>query len=280
MDLWYTERHKLGFGLTCHVTRTLANEETPFQKLAMVDTCAFGRMLLLDEVVQTSVFDEFVYHEMITHPALCTHPGPKRVLVIGGGDGGTVREILRHPSVVSVELCEIDRRVVEVCTEHLKETSCRLADPRVTLVYDDGIEYVKRSKGKYDCVIIDSPDPVGPAAGLFAAEFYRSVFESLTEDGVFTAQTESPFIDGDLIRRVARDVAAVFPICGFYTVSIPTYPTGMWSFTMGSKRYNPVRDARKTDALGDCRYYTYDLHKAMFAAVPKFARSLLPESYI
>ena len=144
-----------------------------------------------------------------------------------------MREILRHPSVESVELCEIDRRVVEVCTEHLKETSCRLADPRVNLVFEDGIEYVKRFKSTYDCIIVDSPDPVGPATGLFSADFYRSVFESLTEDGVFTAQTESPFTDEGLIRRVTRDVAAVFPIGGFYIGNIPTYPAGMWGFTMG-----------------------------------------------
>jgi spermidine synthase len=280
MDLWFTEKHKLGFGLTCSVKRTLVNERTPYQTLTVLDTCAFGNMLLLDGVVQTTVFDEFVYHEMIAHPALCTHPEPKRALVVGGGDGGTVREVLRHPSVESVELCEIDRRVVEVCTEHLKETSCGLTDPRVTVVYEDGIEYVKRFKSTYDCIIVDSPDPVGPATGLFSADFYRSVFESLTEDGVFTAQTESPFTDEGLIRRVTRDVAAVFPIGGFYIANIPTYPAGMWGFTMGSKRYHPERDVRKSDALSDCRYYTYELHKAMFAAVPKFARSLLPESFV
>lgn len=280
MDLWFTEKHKLGFGLTCSVKRTLVNERTPYQTLTVLDTCAFGNMLLLDGVVQTTVFDEFVYHEMIAHPALCTHPEPKRALVVGGGDGGTVREVLRHPSVESVELCEIDRRVVEVCTEHLKETSCGLTDPRVTVVYEDGIEYVKRFKAKYHCVIVDSPDPVGPATGLFAADFYRGVHESLTDDGVFATQTESPFTDGDLIRKVTRDFAAVFPICGFYTACVPTYPTGLWSFMMGSKRYHPVRNARRSEALSDCRYYTYDLHRAMFAAVPKLARDLLPESFI
>lgn len=280
MDLWYTERHKLGFGLTCRVKRTLVDEQTQFQKLAIIDTQAFGRMLVLDGVVQTTVSDEFVYHEMITHPALCTHPEPKRVLVIGGGDGGTVREVLRHPSVESVELCEIDRRVVEACSEHLGETSCRLTDPRVTVLHEDGIEYVQHAGSRYDCVIVDSPDPVGPATGLFAADFYRSAFEALADDGVFVAQTESPFVDAELIRRVTRDIASVFPICGYYVASIPTYPTGTWSFTMGSKRYHPQRDARKSDALSGCRYYSHDLHTAMFGATPLFARELLPGSFI
>lgn len=280
MDLWFTEKHRLGFGLTCKVKRTLVDEQTPFQKLTLIDTETFGKMLLLDGLVMTTVFDEFVYHEMISHPALCTHPNPKRVLIIGGGDGGAVREVLRHPSVESVELCEIDRRVVEVCVEHLPETSCRLNDPRVTVVYADGIEYVRGSRSKYDCILIDSTDPVGPAEGLFAADFYRSVYSALTDDGVFAAQIESPLVESQLIRRVTGDIAAVFPVCGYYTASIPTYPSGMWSFAMGSRRYHPVQDAREVPELADCRYFSHGVQKAMFAAVPKFARQLLPDSFV
>jgi len=280
MDLWFTEKHQLGFGVTYKVKRTLVDEETPFQKLAILDTQPFGKMLLLDGLVMTTVADEFVYHEMITHPALCTHRAPKRVLVIGGGDGGTVREVLRHPTVESVELCEIDRRVVEICREYLQETSCRLDDPRVSIVYADGIEYVKNASSKYDCIIVDSTDPIGPAVGLFGEEFYRSVYNALTDDGVLAAQTESPIADPELVRRVTRNIGSVFPICGLYLAAIPTYPSGLWSFTIGSKRYHPVTDAREVPQLQGCRYYHHGMHRAMFASLPKFVRQLLPNDFI
>jgi len=280
MGLWYTEKHRLGFGITYKIKRTLADEQTEFQKLELVDTEAFGRMLLLDGLVMTTVFDEFIYHEMITHPPLCTHPNPRRVLVIGGGDGGTVREVLRHPSVESVELCEIDRRVVEVCREYLPEPSCGLRDPRVSIVYADGIEYVKNAEAKYDCIIVDSTDPIGPAVGLFSLDFYKSIYRALTDDGVFSAQTESPLAEPDFVRKVTHEIGSVFPVCGLYTAAIQTYPGALWSFTIGSKRCHPVNDAREVPELKGCRHYHYGLHRAMFDAVPKFARELLPDSFV
>lgn len=266
--------------MTYKVLRTLVDEETEFQKLAILETDAFGKMLLLDGLVMTTVFDEFVYHEMITHPSLCTHPNPKRVLVIGGGDGGTVREVLRHSSVQSVELCEIDRRVVEVCQQHFQETSCGLSDPRVSIVYADGIEYVKNATTKYDCIFVDSTDPIGPAVGLFSVDFYRSVYDALTDDGIFAAQTESPLVEADLVRRVTHDIGSVFPVCGLYLAAVPTYPSGLWSFTIGSKLHHPVRDARDVAELDGCRYYRHGMHRTMFESVPRFVRKLVPDNFV
>lgn len=273
LEFWFNERMK-NLSIGYRTTRTVHTEKTEFQEMAVIDTVQFGRMLVLDGAVQTTVKDEFVYHEMITHVAMNTHPNPKNVLVVGGGDGGTVREVLKHPSVKSVHLCEIDRRVVEVCKQYLPETSHKLDDPRVTVMIADGIKHVKESKGKYDVILVDSPDPVGPAEGLFAYDFYQGIYDALTEEGVFVAQTESPFLNQDLISRVYADISRVFPVTRLYLASVPTYPIGLWSFTIGSKKHDPLSvDESRIRAEG-CRYYTPELHKACFV-LPAFVRELI-----
>jgi spermidine synthase len=189
LELWYTEFQTPGVGITCKTTKTYHVEKTEFQDMALIETEQFGRMLVLDGTVQTTIEDEFVYHEMITHIPLFTHKNPKRVLVIGGGDGGAIREILKHPSIEKAVLCEIDGRVVEVCKEYLPEISCALGDKRADVQIADGIRYVQEHKNEFDIILVDSTDPVGPAVGLFAVDFYRAIHESLKEDGIFVAQT-------------------------------------------------------------------------------------------
>ena len=274
MELWFTERQTPNVGITCKTDKSLHYEQTDFQEMAIADTLQFGRMLILDGTVQTTVGDEFVYHEMITHVGLFTHPKPKNVLIIGGGDGGTVREVLKHESVESVELVEIDPRVVAVCRQYLPELSCKLDDARVTVVCTDGIEYVRKAKARYDVILVDSPDPVGPAVGLFAQEFYRNIHEALREDGLFVAQTESPWYNDDVIRRIWPYISGVFPICRMFLAAIPTYPSGLWSFTCGSKVHDPL--ALDISGLPDMqtRYYTPELHRSAFS-LPKFVRDLL-----
>src|SRR5690625_3349175 len=159
MELWFTEKQTPAVGLTCKIERTLVEERTPFQHLAILETEQFGRMLVLDGMVQTTELDEFVYHEMLAHVALSTHPRPERVAIIGGGDGGTVREVLRHPSVKEAVLVEIDGRVVEACREHLPSISGALDDPRVRVVVADGVRHVRDAKGEYDVILIDSTEP-------------------------------------------------------------------------------------------------------------------------
>ncbi len=274
MELWYTEKQTPNLGITCKVTKTFAREKTDFQDLAVIDTVQFGRMLVLDGMVQTTILDEFVYHEMITHVPLFTHPNPKKVAVVGGGDGGAIREILKHPSVEKVYLIEIDGRVVENSKEFLPEISCALSDPRCEVLIQDGIEFIANHKNEFDVIMVDSTEPVGPAVGLFAQEFYRSIHECLKEDGIFVAQTESPFFNQDLIKRVFPSIGEVFPVTRYYLASIPTYPSGLWSFTLGSKKYDPLQTPKERFIDFPTKYYTPDMHKAAFI-LPRFVQALL-----
>jgi spermidine synthase len=274
MELWYTEYQTPDVGITCKTTRTLHTEKTQYQEMALIETKQFGRMLVLDGTVQTTIEDEFVYHEMITHIPLFTHANPKRTLVIGGGDGGAIREILKHPSIEKAVLVEIDGRVVEVSKKYLPEISCALEDKRVEVNIADGIKYVQEHRKEFDVILVDSTDPVGPAVGLFAVDFYKSIYEALNDDGIFVAQTESPFFHKDLIRNVFKDVKSVFPIARLYTCAIPTYPSGYWSFTMGSKKYDPLKTDISRIPEIDTKYYCPEIHKAVFA-LPRFAAELV-----
>ncbi|MCL0107731.1 polyamine aminopropyltransferase, partial [Peptococcaceae bacterium] len=215
--------------LSLQALDVLHTEKTEYQHLAIVDTMPFGRVLFLDGIIQTTVKDEFVYHEMITHPALNTHGNPKNVLVIGGGDGGAIREILKYPTVEKATLVEIDEKVVKYSKKYLPEISFALDDPKVEVRFEDGIKHVAGHKGVYDVITVDSPDPIGPAVGLFARDFYQNVFEALTDDGIFVAQTESPWFNRDLIARVYKDISSIFPITRLMLAYIPSYPGGMWS---------------------------------------------------
>lgn len=274
MDLWFTELQTPGMKISCKTTKALYNEKSEFQEIGIIETEQFGRMLVLDDIIQTNIEDEFVYHEMITHIPLFTHKNPKKALVIGGGDGGAIREILKHPSIEKAVLVEIDGKVVEACKKFLPEISCGLSDERAEVVIDDGIKYIKEHKNEFDVISVDSTDPIGPAVGLFAADFYKAIYEALKDDGIFVAQTESPFFNKDLIQRVNKDIRSIFPITRMYTGYIPTYPGGLWSFTMGSKKYDPLEvDETQIPEL-DTKYFTPQLYKAAFV-LPKFAQDLI-----
>jgi len=273
-DLWITEQQTEDLRISFRVKKTIHEETTAYQELSVVDTYAYGRLLMLDNCVMTTLKDEFVYHEMISLVALNTHPNPENVLVIGGGDGGSIREVIKHPRVKKATLVEIDARVIEASRQYLPEIAVALQDPDVRVIIDDGIKHVQESKNKYDVILIDSTDPVGPAVGLFAPEFYKNVYEALREDGIMVAQTESPFLGQELIKRIHGDLKNIYPIVRLYLANIPTYPTGLWSFTLASKRYDPlnvnpeeIRDTRT-------RYYNKEIHFASFV-LPNFAAEIL-----
>ncbi|AGT33768.1 spermidine synthase [Geobacillus genomosp. 3] len=274
MELWFTEKQTEHFGITARITRTLHTEQTPFQKLDMVETAEFGNMLILDGMVMTTQKDEFVYHEMVAHVPLFTHPKPENVLVVGGGDGGVIREVLKHPSVKKATLVEIDGKVIEYSKKYLPEIAGKLDDPRVEVKVDDGFMHIAQSENEYDVIMVDSTEPVGPAVNLFTKGFYAGIANALKEDGMFVAQTDNPWFKADLIRNVYRDVKEIFPITRLYTANIPTYPSGLWTFTLGSKKYDPlaVSDDRFHDI--DTKYYTKELHKACFV-LPKFVADLV-----
>ncbi|ABO68687.1 MULTISPECIES: polyamine aminopropyltransferase [Geobacillus] len=274
MELWFTEKQTEHFGITARIIRTLHTEQTPFQKLDMVETAEFGNMLILDGMVMTTQKDEFVYHEMVAHVPLFTHPNPENVLVVGGGDGGVIREVLKHPSVKKATLVEIDGKVIECSKKYLPEIAGQLDDPRVEVKVDDGFMHIAQSENEYDVIMVDSTEPVGPAVNLFTKGFYAGIAKALKEDGIFVAQTDNPWFKADLIRNVYRDVKEIFPVTRLYTANIPTYPSGLWTFTLGSKKYDPlaVSDDRFHDI--DTKYYTKELHKACFV-LPKFVADLV-----
>lgn len=274
MDMWLKEGQISDAAMTYKVKETLSKKSTPFQELCILDTEAFGRMLLLDGIVQTTINDEYVYHEMIAHIPLFTHPNPKKVLVVGGGDGGSIREILKHPSVEKAVLCEIDGVVIEECKKYLPEISCALDDPRCEIFVGDGIKYVHEHKNEFDVVIVDSTDPFGAAEGLFGGSFYKEISECLTEDGIFIAQTETPFYLPEVVKRVFNDAKAVFPVTKLFMAAIPTYPSGYWSFTIGSKKHDPENVNLEGKIDIESKYYTKKLHKACFT-LPKFVEDII-----
>ncbi|WP_108022376.1 polyamine aminopropyltransferase [Melghirimyces profundicolus] len=273
MELWYTEKQTPDFGITARIGRTLHHEKTEYQRLDVIETRQFGRMLVLDGMVMTTDRDEFVYHEMLTHVGMNTHPDPRRVLVVGGGDGGAIREVLKHPSVEKAVLCEIDGRVIEVSKEYFPHIAGALEDPRVEIRVEDGIKHIEAHPGQYDVILVDSTEPVGPAVGLFQKAFYRGIHEALRPGGVMVAQTESPWFNRDLIARVYKDISDIFPITRLYTASIPTYPSGLWSFTLGSKGRDPMALEEEELKAPDTRYYRPELHRSLFH-LPRFVEEL------
>ena len=277
MEIWFTEKPTPHWGMTYRVTQVLRRVKTPFQDLAVVETVDFGRALILDGIVQLTEKDEFVYHEMIVHVPMCAHPDPRRVLVVGGGDGGAVREILRHPGVEEVVLVDIDREVIAAAREFFPQISASLDDPRVRVVNEDAARYLwqEELRGRFHVVVVDSPDPVGPAVALFQEDFYRAVDHVLAPDGLFSAQSESPFLMPDFIRSVQEAAARVFPIVKLYIYSNVTYPGGMWAFTTGSKCYDPASPREGRCPEGPTRYWTPDVHRAAFV-LPPFVEELAP----
>ncbi|BAB07530.1 polyamine aminopropyltransferase [Halalkalibacterium halodurans] len=274
MELWYTEKQTEHFGITAKIKRTLHTEKTDFQQLDVIETEEFGNMLVLDGMVMTTEKDEFVYHEMVAHVPLFTHPNPKHVLVVGGGDGGVIREVLKHPSVEKATLVEIDGKVIEYSKKYLPSIATALNDPRVDVQVDDGFLHIAKAESAYDVIMVDSTEPVGPAVKLFEKGFYQGIAKALKEDGIFVAQTDNPWFHGELIRKVYADVQEIFPITRLYTANIPTYPSGLWTFTIGSKTYDPlhVEPSRFYDI--ETKYFTKDLHKAAFA-LPRFVDDLI-----
>ncbi|GAC41528.1 polyamine aminopropyltransferase [Paenibacillus popilliae] len=273
MELWFTEKQTESFGITAKIRETYVNEQTPFQHLAMLDTEEFGRMLVLDGMVMTTVKDEFVYHEMVAHPALVTHPNPRKVLVVGGGDGGVMREIMKHPSVEKAVLVDIDGQVIEYSKKYLPEIASELDNPRVEVQVNDGYMHILNNKDEYDVIMVDSTEPVGPAAPLFERGFYQGIYDALKDDGLFVAQTDNPWFKADLIQKVNRDVKGIFPIVRVYAANIPTYPSGLWTFTMGSKKHDPLKVKEASIPEMETKYYSPRLHYAAFV-LPKFVEDL------
>lgn len=271
---WYTEQWaEQGAAISLKIRDKVHEEQSAYQRIEIYETEAFGTLMTLDGLVMVTDRDNFIYHEMISHPALFTHPDPKRVLIIGGGDCGTLHEVLKHESVELAEQVELDERVTRVAEKYFPALCESNRDSRARLRFADGIKWVAdAAPGAYDVIVVDSTDPVGPAAGLFSEAFYRDCLRALGNDGVFVGQSESPLFHAGLIRSVQQALSTV----GFSdvaTLQFPqcTYPSGWWSATLACKS-GSVSGFRESDAAHKrfmTRYYNAAMHRAALA-VPEF----------
>ncbi|MEJ5258151.1 MAG: polyamine aminopropyltransferase [Fervidobacterium sp.] len=275
---WYS---KDPGGLFMRVNRWLYSAQSQYQRIDIFESPFYGRVFSLDGITMTTEIDEFMYHEMLVHVPMFMHPNPKKVLVIGGGDGGSIREVLKHPSVEKAVMCEIDELVVKAAIEYLPYTSNKLSDPRVELVYEDGAKFVRQFKNEFDVIIIDSTDPTAGEGGhLFTLEFYKACNEALKEDGILCAQTEGMTYDWEWGTTAYKRIKANFPLAKMYLGFMPTYPGGMWSYTFASKTgIDPIKDFNPEKVRNfkePLRYYNEEIHKAAFA-LPNFVRKYIGE---
>lgn len=271
-ELWIEEKWEGVCAVKFKVERTLFAGKSDFQTVDIVETKGHGKMLLNDGLIMLTERDEFVYHDMISHVPLFVHPNPKSVLIIGGGDGGTAREVLRHKGLSRIVQVEIDEMVVDACKEHIPQTGVAYDNPALELVIGDGVKFVEETKDKFDIIMVDSTDPIGPAAPLFGPAFYENVYKSLSDDGIVVSQGESPFLMADVQKSMLKVLSDRFPIVKIYNFNNLTYPGGLWSFTFASKGPHPLRDFKpdKVDESGlEFQYYNKDLHRGTFA-VPSF----------
>lgn len=281
MELWFTENHAKDVRFSMKIDKQLISKKSRYQRIDVLESKEFGRILTLDGYLMVTEKDEFIYHEMITHIPMAVHPNAKNILVIGAGDGGTIRELTRYASVERIDMVEIDREVVEVCKEYLPQTACKLDDPRVKMYFEDGLKFVRTKQDAYDIIIVDSTDPFGPGEGLFTKEFYGNCYKALREDGILINQHESPYYaeDAKAMQRAHQRIRAAFPISTVYQLHIPTYPSGHWLFGFASKKYHPVEDLREEEwnALElKTRYYNTALHRGCFS-IPNYVKELLDE---
>lgn len=281
LDLWYSEYHCDDVRFSIKATKQLCSEQTPFQKIDFFESETYGTFFTIDGLMMVTQRDEFAYHDMITHVPMAVNPDIKRVLIIGGGDGGAAREMCRYKTVEHIDLVDIDERVVRLCQQYLPQTACALDhDPRVSMYFEDGLAFVKNApKGSYDLILVDSTDPVGPGEGLFTTEFYENCSRALSDDGILINQHESPFYDSYAheMNRAHKKIVKTFPIAKVYQFHMPTYPSGHWLFGFASKKFDPIKDFKpeKWNALGlKTKYYNTDIHCAAFA-LPTFVKEKL-----
>lgn len=281
MELWYTENHSENVRFSIKIKEHLYHSKSKFQEIDFFTSEEFGIVFTLDGLVMVTQKDEFIYHDMISHVPMAVNPNIKDVLVIGGGDGGTVRELTRYKGIRNIDLVEIDEMVIKLCKKYLPETASSLKDKRVNIIIEDGVAYIQKKVNEYDLIIIDSTDPIGPGEGLFTKSFYKNCYIALKEDGILINQHESPYYDMDRknMNRAHQRIKDTFKIAEVYQFHMPTYPSGHWLFGFASKKYHPIRDLNRVEWLKnnlDTRYYNLDLHAGAFA-LPTYVKNALKE---
>ncbi len=281
-DLWYSEYHTDNVRFSIKVNRQIHHEISDYQRIGVFESLEFGRFLTLDGVMMMTEKDEFIYHEMITHIPMAVNPDIKKILVIGAGDGGVLRELAKYDTIEKIDLVEIDERVIEVCKEYLPITACGFNNPKATIHIADGLRFIRRIENEYDLIIVDSTDPSGPGEVLFTKEFYGNCFKALTEYGIMVNQHESPFYgeDARAMKRAHKRIKLNFERAKVYQAHIPTYPSGHWLFGFASKSLHPLKNlnADRWNELGiQTKYYTTNLHKGAFY-IPKYVEEMLLEN--
>ncbi len=272
---WITDPGGEGFAHIYRVDRLLYDARSTFQRIRVIDNADFGRMLILDEAVQTTERDEFIYHELLSHVPLCVHPAPTRLLIIGGGDGGLLREALRHP-LAHATMVEIDRDVIDVTQRFIPGIpGTAFDDPRTRLLVADGITFARDCTESFDVALVDSTDPKGPSLGLFSEAFYGDLARLLGRNGVLAVQSGSPIYQQDVIAMVARAMRPHFRWVRPYLGTVPTYPGVLWSFTIGSQGRDPASldEAELSQRMGSIttRYYIPASHRHLFSFPPFLA---------
>jgi len=282
VDNWMIEEsfHQ-SFAMGFKIKKYLHSEQSTFQKIDVVETESVGRLLLLDGKTMVSDKDEFVYHEVVSHIPYMVSRNCKKVLIIGGGDGGVVREFVKHKDIERIDLVEIDERVIEVSKEYFPHCTSGLTDPRVRVLPEDGFAFIKRAKAEYDIVVVDSTDPVDFASGLFTDEFYADVFNALTDEGIMMNQTENPFLDEWGIKNIYSNMRKVFPIVNSFTAPMLIYPGVFWTFGFSSKKFRPTDlNQNKLQGMNDLqrslKWYNMDWHRGCFS-LSNFHKSQIGE---
>jgi len=279
MDLWFSEGKHQSVDFSIKVNQQLYSQKSAFQQIDIFESDAFGRFLSLDGEVMMTEKDEFIYHEMMVHVPMSVHPDVKTVLVIGGGDGGVVRELVKYNSIALIDVVEIDELVVRACEAFLPATAASFQDARVHLTFQDGLRFIRPLYDRYDLIIVDGTDPNGLGEVLFTKEFYGNCYKALRPEGILINQHESPFYQQDAIavQKIHRKLTASFPISLVYQAHVPSYPSGHWLFGFSSKQYHPLadfKDSEGADRQLATRYYNRLLHKGAFA-LPTYVKELL-----
>ncbi|XP_064123107.1 spermidine synthase-like [Macrobrachium nipponense] len=295
---WFTERSPMwpGQAFSLQVKEVLLEEKSPFQSIQVFDSTHYGRVLVLDGAIQCTERDECSYQEMITFLPLNSHPSPKRVLIIGGGDGGVAREVSKHPSVEHIVQCEIDSKVVEACKKYIPSMGCGFSCPKLTLYTGDGAKFLETTNEKFDVIITDASDPVvnadegagtkdGPAASLFNEDYYVKMKEKLAEGGILCCQGENMWLHAELISRLLKKCRSIYPVVDYAYTCTPTYPSGQIGFILCSK--NPQTKFREPVTIWNdddvetfsLKYYNADIHRASFI-MPTFMRKALQKAQV
>ena len=277
MELWFTESHSDFARFSIKVGKHLYGESSEFQRIDVFESPGFGRFLTLDGLMMMTEKDEFAYHEMMVHVPMAVNPNIQKVLIIGAGDGGVVREAAKYNGITKMDMVEIDKQVVDVCRKYLPQTASALDDTRLNIHYQDGLKFVRKAKDEYDLIIVDSTDSEGPGEGLFTREFYGNCHNALRENGILVNQLGSPYYAADAaaMLRAYGKLKHVFCVHAAYQAHIPTYPSGHWLFGYGSKKLNPGDINDNWEDLDiETKYYNTELHRGAFA-LPNYVKDML-----